>query len=224
MTAELLPCVEQETGPTSDRRRDLAPWPRRRRQRLRADRRRDAAAGVAADTLRLSARTGATGHAQQRVPDAGLVRPLGGRHHESRRCRRRARVAGARRGAHRAGKGARHRSAADRHRRILAGRRDRAAHGRAPRRAAGGNRRAVDVCRAPGKARGGGEPGQSRRADLHGARNVRSDGPPGMGRSRASGARLPRAIASNGTPTRCRIRSCGRRSRRSSAFLARVLA
>ena len=33
-----------------------------------------------------------------------------------------------------------------------------------------------------------GSAGQSRRADLHGARNVRSDGSPAMGRSRAAGA------------------------------------
>ena len=214
MTAELLPCVEQETGP---RPTAAVIWLH----------------GLGADgndfvpivgEMRLPASLpirfvfphapGAAGHAQQRVPDAGLVRPVGGGHHQSRRCRRSAGVAGARRGARRAGKGAWHRSAADRHRRILARRRHRAAHWRSPRRAAGGHRRAVDVRRAAGKARGGGECGQSRRADLHGARNVRSDGPPGMGRGRAAGARPLQAIASTGIPTRCRIRSSGKRSRR----------
>ena len=181
------PAVHRTRDGTAPRcRGHLVARSRRRRQRLRSDRQRDAAAGVAADTLRLSACAGAAGDAQQRVPDAGVVRPVGGRHHESRRCRRRAGLAGAHRGADRTREVARHRRAAHRPRRILAGRRDRALHGRAPCRAAGGHRRLVDVRRAAGPARRRGECGQSRRADLHGARNVRSDGPTRMGRGRAA--------------------------------------
>ena len=214
MTAELLPCIEHETGPNPTA---AVIW----LHGLGADGN-DFVPIV--DEMRLPASLPI-----RFVFPHAPVRPVtlnngfrmrawydlsAGRHHQSRRCRRRAGLAGAHRGADRAREGARHRRAAHRPRRILAGRRDRALHRRAPCRAAGGDRRLVDVRRAAGPARRRGECGQSRRADLHGARNVRSDGPTRNGAKPGGALWSRRATASNGTPTRCRIRSCGRRSRR----------
>ena len=172
----------------SHRRRHLAPWPRRRRQRFRPDRRRDAAAGsrspirfvfphapVRPVTLNNGFRMRAwydiaPGDIGSRADVAGV------------------RIAGARRGAHRAGEGARHRRGPHRPRRILARRRDRAATRACATPSAS---RESSRCRRTSccpTARGGGERRESRRADLHGARNVRSDDPPRMGRRRSHGA------------------------------------
>ena len=215
MTAELLPSIELETGPHPDRRRHLAARSRRRRQRLRPDRRRDAAAGVAADPLRLSACAGAAGDAQQRVPDARVVRPR-----RPGDITNRADVAGVRDSqAHIEALIAREKArgvdrAAHRPRRILAGRRDRALHGRAPRRAAGGHRGAVDLRRAAGPACGRRERRRiaTCRSSWRTGRPIRWSASNG---ARPGGARWSRpATASNGTPTRCRTPSSGRRSRR----------